>query len=202
MAFIESPRFPDSISEGASGGPTFRTHVFSTITGLEQRNVTRLRARHTYDFSLGIRDAQDMETVRDFFIAIRARANSFRYKDWNDFELTNELIGTGDGSKTVFQITKTYTTGSYKYVRNIRKPVSGIKVYQGVTLQTEGVDYTIDLTTGLITFAAPVGNGIQVKVTGEFDVPVRFDTDSMEARHAGFGAEDWSGINLIEDLTV
>jgi uncharacterized protein (TIGR02217 family) len=202
MTFIETPRFPDSISEGASGGPTFKSTVFETNTGLEQRRSAWTRAKHKYDFSLGIRDMADMDTVREFFVGIRGRKNSFRFKDWNDFELTNENIGTGDGSETEFQITKTYTTGSLTYVRTIKKPVVGISVFVDSVLQTITTDYTIDTTTGIITFVAPPGNTLAVTVTGEFDVPVRFDVDTMSANHVGFESEDWSGVMLVEDLTA
>jgi len=202
MTFIESPRFPEFISEGASGGPTFKTEVFPTVDGLEQRSSKWTRARHMYDFSFGIREMADMDLLRDFFIAVRAKTNSFRFKDWNDFELVDEVIGTGDGSRVLFQITKTYKTGTFNYVRRIRKPVDGIQVRVDGTLQIEETDYEIDLTTGLITFYTAPGNGLQVSVTGEFDVPVRLDVDSMIAGHVGYDAQDWAGISLVEDLTA
>ena len=89
MAFIETPRFPESISIGSAGGPTFRTGVFEGNTGLEQRAAHWSRAKHIYDISLGIRDQDDMELVRDFFLVARGRRHSFRYRDWNDYTLTD-----------------------------------------------------------------------------------------------------------------
>lgn len=203
MAFVESPRFPESVSEGAAGGPTFMTHIFDMNGGLEQRQCLWSRAKHRYDVSLGIRDKADMEDVREFFVAVKGRKNSFRYKDWNDFKLSSELIGTGNGTTTAYQITKTYVSGSYSFVRNIRKPVAAtIQVYVNDVLKTITTDYTLDATTGIITFTSAPPNTHTVKVTGEFDVPVRFDTDVMTASHVGFDAEDWSGISLVEDLTA
>ena len=203
MTFLETPRFPESVSEGASGGPTFLTHVFDCNGGLEQRNCMWTRAQHVYDVGLGIRDQADMVTAREFFVVIQGRKNSFRYKDWNDYQLTSEQIGTGTGSLTTFQITKTYTTGSYTHVRDILKPVaSGLLVYVNDVLQTITTDYTVDTTTGVITFVVAPGNGLSVKVTGTFDVPVRFSIDAMSSEHVGFEAEDWDGVRLIEDLTA
>lgn len=203
MAFLETPRFPESVSEGAAGGPVFMTHVFDCNGGLEQRNCFWTRARHQYDVSLGIRDQADMDDVRNFFVVIQGRKNSFRYKDWNDYRLVSEQIATGDGSTTTFQITKTYTTGSYTHVRKVRKPVTtGLKVYVNDVLMTLTTDYTVVESTGIITFVAAPTNGHSIKVTGEFDVPVRFDVDAMAASHVGFEAEDWGGVSLVEDLTV
>ena len=39
--------------------------------------------------------------------------------------------------------------------------------------------WTIDSTTGIITFAAAPGAGVSVTAGFEFDVPVRFDTDEL-----------------------
>ena len=202
MAFLETPSFPESVGEGARGGPVFFTHVFDSNGGLEQRGSNWTRAKHTYDVTLGIRTKADMETVREFFTVIRGRFNSFRFKDWNDFTLTSEQIGVGNGS-TQFQITKTYTTGTYAHVRKIRKPVaSTVQIFVNDVLRTLTTDYTLDATTGIITFTFTPTTGHTIKVTGEFEVPVRFDVDAMSASHVGFEAEDWDSVRLVEDLTA
>lgn len=202
MAFLETPKFPTEISEGASGGPMFKTQVFDMNEGLEQRHTMWTRGKHRYDIGLGIRHQDDMALVRSFFIAVQGRKNSFRYRDWNDYELDGEVIGTGDGVKVLFSITKTYVTGAYSYVRDIAKPVAGLQVFVDAVLQVETTDYAINLTTGLVTFVAAPGNALVITVTGEFDMPVRFDTDIMEASHRGYESEDWGSITLVEDLTA
>lgn len=197
MAFIETPRFPDDIAYGSSGGPEFKTFVFEGQSGIEQRHQAWSRHRSRYDVSYGIRDKTDMDTVRAFFYNMKGRANGFRFKDWGDYELTAEQIGTGDTTTTVFPITKTYTSGAQTYVRRIFKPVSGIQVFVNGVLQTITTHYTIDLTTGIITFvSAPAA--VPITVTGEFDVPVRFDTDVLAASHEGYLTEAWGSIPLVE----
>jgi len=199
--FIETPRFPEDVSYGSGGGPEFKTHVFEGHSGVEQRQAAWTVSRARYDVSYGIRDTSDMDTVRAFFYNCAGKASGFRFKDWADYTLTAENIGTGDSILTAFQITKTYTTGSETYVRNITKPISGIEVYVNAVLQTEGGgnDYTIDTTTGIITFNAAPG-AFAITVTGEFDVPVRFDTDVLMAKHEGFDTEAWNSIPLVELL--
>lgn len=204
LSFLESPRFPDQISYGSSGGPSFRTFIFEGHSGIEQGSVAWDRARHRYNAQKGITDKADMDTVRAFFLNLRGRARGFRWKDWSDYELLNEQIGTGNGAATVFKITKTYTAGALSYVRRIFKPVSGIQVRVNGVLQTEGAlnNYTIDLTTGIITFTGSSipPNGQAITVTGEFDVPVRLDTDQLDATHEGFLTETWGQIPLVELL--
>lgn len=197
--FIETPRFPDNISYGSSGGPNFKTWVFEGHSGKEQRNIGWSTSKARYDVSHAVKDKTDMDTLRAWFYSMYGRAYGFRFKDWGDYELTDENIGTGDGTTTVFSITKTYTVGANSYVRRIFKPIAAgfvVKV-NGVT-KTITTDYTLDATTGKITFTSPVTNTHAVTVTGEFDVPVRFDVDAFTAAHEGFLMESWSSIGLVE----
>lgn len=201
-SFIESPRFPDNISYGSAGGPGFSTYVFEGHSGIELRAVQWSRARARYNVSYGIRDKDDMDTVRQFFYNARGKALGFRFKDWGDFELSVENIGTGDGTNRVFKLIKTYDVGN-SYVRRIFKPVSGtLHVFVDGVEKTETTHWVCDYATGIITFT--VGNAPPnlkaVTATCEFDVPVRFDTDNMNASHDGFQTESWGGIPLVEIL--
>lgn len=208
-AFIEQ-RFPPNISYGSKGGPSFNTSVFTASSGYEQRNINWEAARCKYDVSHGIRSTEDMNDVLDFFYAVKGRATGFRYKDWADYKLTQGLIGTGNASETAFQIVKKYTVGSEVYTRNLRKivtpsvgpPVIPFEVYVNDVLKTITTDYTINYNTGVITFTSPPANGHTIKVTCEFDVPVRFDTDEMMTTLEAFELQTWDGIPLVEIKTA
>jgi uncharacterized protein (TIGR02217 family) len=202
LSFLETPRFPEQISLGSSGGPSFKTHIFEGNSGVEQGSSVWSRTRHRYNARKGITDKDDMDVVRAFFLNLRGRARGFRWKDWSDYELIDEQIGVGDGTTAVFKIIKTYTVGSLSYVRRIFKPVSGLQVRVNGVLKIESNHYTLDYTTGIITFSGldiPT-TGHPITVTGEFDVPVRLDTDQLEASHEGFLTETWDQIPLVELL--
>lgn len=199
--FIETPRFPESVSYGSSGGPNFKTWVFEGHSGVEQRNIGWATSKARYDVSHAIKDKADMDELRAWFYAMQGRAYGFRFKDWGDYELTDENIGTGDGVTAAFKIKKTYTVGANSYVRRIFKPISaGFTVKVAGVTKTATTHYTLDTTMGIITFT--VGNiptaGQAVTVTGEFDVPVRFDNDAFTAAHEGFLMESWNSIGLVE----
>lgn len=198
--FVEE-RMPTDITYGSSGGPVFSTSVFASASGAEQRNSLWAESRNKYDIAYGIRDKTDMDVVLNFFYNVRGRAIGFRFKDWADYHVISQTIGTGNGTQSAFQIIKTYTSGSYTYTRNIYKPVSG--TLSGVTVNavamTEGVDFTVDYTTGIITFTTPPGSTHAVVVGAvEFDVPVRFDTDELPIVHEAFIQESLSSIPLVE----
>lgn len=200
--FIETPRFDADISFGSKGGPGFKTNVFVGESPAETRTQNWTYSRGRWELSQEVRDLADMDVIRSFFYNAYGKARGFRFKDWSDYTLTDEVIGTGDGSNRVFNITKEYGSGTYLYTRRIFKPVSGtlsVKV-NGSTVSDS--TYTVNYTTGIITFNVPntPPNGHDVAVTCEFDVPVRFDTDKMPVNYTGFGLQTWGTIPIVEIL--
>lgn len=187
MAFHEV-RFPDNISRGARGGPERRTQIVELASGDEERNASWANSRRRYDVAYGIRRADDLAEVVAFFEARNGRLHGFRYKDWADYKsalpsqaitATDQQIGTGTGSLQAFQLAKRYTSGAQTWVRTITKPVTGtVRVALGMVEQMSG--WTLDTTTGVITFTTAPVNGVIVRAGFEFDVPVRFDSDSLD----------------------
>ena len=187
MAFHEI-RFPDNISRGARGGPERRTQVVELASGDEERNASWANSRRRYDVAYGIRRADDLAAVVAFFEARNARLYGFRFKDWADYKSslpsqvitpTDQQIGTGTGSLNTFQLVKRYTSGAQSWTRTIAKPVSGT-----VRLALNGIEqmagWTVDTTTGTVTFTTAPGAGVAITAGFEFDVPVRFDTDMLD----------------------
>ena len=198
--FVET-RFMEDISYNSQGGPKFSTNIFVSSSGREQRNINWSQARAEYDVSHGIKTKADMDDILQFFYAMRGRAYGFRYKDWSDFEMFSQQIALGDGVTTIFQIVKTYTDPNniQTYVRTIKKPVNGsltALLINGVPLMS---GYTIDYTTGLITFSvAPIMSATIVIAYLQFDTPVRFDTDVAAIRFDFYLVESWESIKLVE----
>lgn len=159
MSFIETPRFPDDIAYGAQGGPMYSTDVVATASGYEKRNQNWSAARLKFDVGYTRTQAQ-LDTLVAFFHAMKGRAHAFRFKDHSDYAATtsNGRLGTaavGDGTPGPFQLVKRYTSGSTTTDRDIAKPVSGtVLIYKGGVLQTVTTHYTIDHTTGLVTWVA------------------------------------------------
>ncbi len=195
MAFVET-RFPIDISFGSSGGPEYSTAVVELASGYEQRNVNWAEARARYNVAHGVKTQAQLDTLIAFFRARKGRAHGFRFKDWTDFSATSQLIGTGNGTLTQFQLMKHYVS-SVVETRTIKKIVSGTaKIYVNGTLQSSGV--TVDNNTGLVTFATAPANGTSITADFDFDVPVRFDTDRLSASMEEYGVTSWLDIPLVE----
>ncbi|MEZ5769295.1 MAG: DUF2460 domain-containing protein [Paracoccaceae bacterium] len=207
MSFHEV-RFPAGLSYGAVGGPMRRTEVVTLANGHEERNTPWAHSRRHYDAGVAMSSLDDLETVIAFFEARRGQLHGFRWKDWADWKscspsadvaATDQPLGLGDGSETVFQLTKTYSSGGSSYARPIRKPVAGtVLVAANGAPRTEGVDYTLDNTTGLVTFLTAPGNGVAITAGFEFDVAVRFGTDQIQASVATFQAGDVPSVPVVE----
>jgi uncharacterized protein (TIGR02217 family) len=162
--------------------------VVELASGDEERNASWANSRRRYDVAYGIRRADDLAAVVAFFEARNARLFGFRYKDWADYKSslpsqaiipTDQQIGTGTGSLKTFQLAKRYTSGAQTWVRTIAEPVAGtVRVALGTVEQMSG--WTLDATTGVVTFTTAPGSGVTIRAGFEFDVPVRFDSDSLD----------------------
>lgn len=194
-------RFPENISYGSSGGPGFSTTVFTSASGGEQRTGLWEQSRAKYNAAHGIKDKADMDEIIAFFMVVRGRLVGFRYKDWADYQLVAQQIGVGDGTLAAFQLIKTYNFGGFTHTRTIIKPV--LNTISGVTVnavpKTAGVDYTLNVNTGVLTFTSPPGAGHAVVVGAcEYDVPCRFDTDDLPVVHEAWQIESLSNIPILE----
>jgi len=196
MAFVET-QFPTDISYGSAGGPEYSTDIVISQSGAEQRNVNWSAARAQYNVAYGVQTQTQLDALIAFFRARKGRAYGFRFKDWTDFEATAQSLGTGNGSQAQFQLQKLYTSGGVNEYRTITKPVIGtVNIYLNAVLQTTG--YTLDTTTGIVTFTTAPASAVAVTADFEFDVPVRFDTDKMAATIDSYGVNSWQNIPLVE----
>lgn len=196
MGFVEV-QFPTDISYGSSGGPGYATDIVMAENGHEQRNVNWAQARARYNVAHGVKTKAQLDTLIAFFRARKGRAYGFRFKDWTDYSASNQLLGTGDGSRKDFQLIKRYLSGGVEEIRTIQKPIAeSVKIYVAGVLQTSG--YTLNAANGMVSFAAAPANGSAITADYEFDVPVRFDVDRLAATLDAYGVHSWQDIALIE----
>lgn len=211
MSDFHEVRFPTSISKGSSGGPRRRTDIVTLRSGYEERNAVWADSRREYDAGLGVRNINDMHEVLAFFEARLGRLYGFRWKDWTDYKScppmqnvasNDQTIGTGNGTRTKFQLRKAYTSGPTTYTRIITKPVTGTVLVEANGALVNGANYSVDPATGVITFNVAPANGHIIKAGFEFDVPVRFTNDVMDISVEQFNAGAAPQVNVIEVKTT
>jgi uncharacterized protein (TIGR02217 family) len=194
--FVEDPPFPVALAYGATGGPEYSTTVVLQGDGVERRNRGWAQARCRYDVGSTHRTRDEITVLLDFFRAVAVgRQNGFRFRDFTDSTFANP-IGTGNGTTTTFQLVKRYQVGAWQSTRVLTKPVVGT-----LTLWLDSVEvvvYTIDWTTGLVTLPSPPAAGAVLEAQGAFEVPVRFNIDTLPIRRVAPDAYSCDAIELVE----
>ncbi|MET3667881.1 DUF2460 domain-containing protein [Caulobacter sp. 1776] len=207
MSDFHEARLPARLAFGCTGGVERRTEIVTLASGFERRTSPWALGRRRYLIATAARPLDEVAELVSFFEARRGRLTGFRFRDPADCKsclpsaqpaASDQAIGTGDGTRKVFQLSKTYGTGPEVVVRPIAKPVAGtVKVaVAGVTLAAGG--FTVDATTGLVTLTAAPAAGAAVTAGFEFDTPVRFDLDRLDVTLEGFAAGRVAACALVE----
>lgn len=166
-AFLESPRFPDDLAIWSKSGVGWSNQVVTVKSGREQRNQLWTYPRARFDIANALRvvalkgegtATYNIALVRNWILAMQGQYSGFRFKDWTDFsdEGGGVFAAVPDGVTTVFQMAKNYGIGTVTIQRAIYKPITSpaASIYKNAGLLTVTTDYTIDTTTGLVTFIA------------------------------------------------
>lgn len=176
---IDAVKLDDTIEQGSQWGPLFQTSVVGFSSGANQRNEDWSQCKLVGDISYGIDGPELFRAVKAFFEARRGASRGFLFKDWASGPAVDELIGTGDGTTTIFLLTRTSasdTTPPTDYVRRITRPDSATLV-----VKVDGVissDYTLGIG-GWIQFNTAPGNGLDITASFEYTHTVRFVDDGL-----------------------
>jgi uncharacterized protein (TIGR02217 family) len=207
--------FPREISYNSKSVVAFNTQIVELPSGAEQRNALWSRPRISFDIRLAERDYDQLAELIEFHRAREGRTHTFRYWDPLDYS-TNPLqrphnddtvdatnadvqIGTGGGGATQFQLTKEYTSGTTTKVRNITLPIDGtVTIAVNGVAKTEGLDYEVDYSTGIVTFTSAPTNGYDITAGCKFNVHTRFELDQLVLDLVGFDRGDVPQCGAIE----
>lgn len=173
-SFLESPRFPDDLAAWAKGGVNYSTVVVTSTSGRETRDQLWTFGRGRWDLQNcarmpGTYPSYNVATIRNFFRVCKGRTYGFRFRDVHDYQDEgNGVLGTsgvGNGTPT-YQMYKNYVLAPLTDQRLIAKPQVGtVAVLRNGSPVTAGGapgNYSLDTTTGLVTFVADS----QAAVTG------------------------------------
>lgn len=214
----------DPTGSASSGGPGFVSNILEADGG--KVTVIRRRSQPQNRFELNVqnRAPEQLAQLRNFFLARGGASSGFLLKWAQEHNSTtlgyyktsgsgtigsattsaDQLIGTGDGSTADYQLIKRYTDAAGTLTRNITRPISGtVKVQVNGSDLTEGVDYTVNYTTGVVTLASAPTAGHLVKAGFDFYFPVMFGPGadaSFREQPDGMLQSGMGAIDLIELL--
>ncbi len=199
-------RFPEYISCKFKVEINFDTSLVINKNGKEQRLLNRYNSINTYTLDIGnnILSISDIDEITKIFRIANGRFGSFRFKDWLDYKATNQQIAIADGKTNKFQLIKTYSISkedngtTTKYIRIISKPVADTIALKIGNHLIDDNNYTIDYNNGIITLATVPEEGKIISCDFEFDVPVRFDSDTLEIKQTNSNNGELKEIRLVE----
>lgn len=176
---------------GADGGQAWETQIIEFSNGRTRRNQRRSAPLGQWQLGNRMIDAQTLDYLRTFMHGMRGRLHSFLYRDWTDYEAVDEQLVI-DGTATS-QLIKAYSLSINGWVRDIVKPDPAKVTIEhdsgaGFIPLVLDSDYTLDASTGIVTWLLdPLPDDPDVmRWSGEFWVPVRFDSDVFSAQFMGF----------------
>ncbi len=169
MSF-DNVRLPLDIERGVKVSPEFAVSKVRLSNGFSRSLLRQNFAAREWNIAFGLQGltgvvAQEgILAIYNFYMARGGTLNTFRMRDWLDYQLVQEVIGTGDGIEFQFQIQVTHTDfGSFARVQEITKPSNDAAdtttaVRVNAVAQVESTDFDIDYITGIMTFLADGAN--------------------------------------------
>lgn len=190
--------FPMPIREGLRCRLRCLTEIATTRNRAEQRHCTWFDPLWEIDLETVIEDQEDFDLLVNFW---RARKGaSFRFRHPLDQEAVNVQLGTGTSTTTQYQLLQAYTS-SYAGDTYTARRVVHLPVAPTVSITLNGTSttaYTLNATTGVVTFAAAPGAGVVIRWSGTYDLPMRFVAQEMPTELTQVGRFA-NALTLIED---
>ena len=187
MSF-DNVRLPLDIERGVKVSPEFAVSKVRLANGFSRSLLRQNFAIREWNISFGLQGltgvaVQDgILAIYKFYMARGGTLNTFRMRDWLDYQLVQEIIGTGNDVEYQYQIQIANTDfGSFTRVEEITKPsndaadtITAVRV--NAVAQTESTDFDIDYTSGIMTFLA---NGTNIPLTDCSMVVVDADNKNL-----------------------
>lgn len=172
MDFIEK-RLLDKVSFGSQSGFEFKTDIKQMRNGFESRLSEWAEPLQPMNVIFRMLNPDHRQQFEDAFIVAKGRAFGFRFRNPLNYKAVMQPLAIGAGVEQTVQLKRTsrfLNTATYP----IKKPVPASIV---ITANGTAIAAVVDAYTGLATFTAPAGS--VVLWSGEYDTPVRFDSDKL-----------------------
>lgn len=196
--FIERPRFELPRGWKIDPQPQYDVSVIPRGQKGERRNLNDPYPLVRISVEVPRDRVADIPLIRRWYHVCRGRAVGFRVQDPTDYLSTQKgfaidehdeqptaldqpLVEAPEGSGARFQLYRQYVIGEDSYIatqeRPITKPVvQTIRVANAAGVEQAPSRWSIDDTTGILT-VGPGFVGTPATWGGEFDLPMRFDSD-------------------------
>ncbi len=173
--------------------------IVALASGHETRNARTAHPLRRFTIPVGPRPLAEIRAILSFFEARGGPLHAFRFRDPVEHTTAGDgvptaldvTIGTGDGFVANFQL----ATPSG---RPITKPVATSALVSVDGLVLEPALYEVDPLTGLVTLDQPPAHGAIVRSGCIYDLPVRFENETLTVARADAGTGEIDDLSLVE----
>lgn len=181
--------FPDFFARKAKSEVSFSTKIASSHSGVEIRKAEREQAIRKYVIKNIKCSYQQYYELISFFKARKGAAYAFKFKDYFDYKVINQIINTDE----IIQINKKYHDNNIEYLRdNIAIKADTVKILHN----NQNLNFTIK--DNLLYISPKFQEIKQIYICFEFDTITRFEQDSIVTYKSEDGCITIEEINLIE----
>ncbi len=167
--------------------PVWSTRRAGHVSGREVRAANFANPLWRFELTYEVLRADslhnELQTLMGFYLTQRGSYGAFLFQDQSDNQVTGQVIGTGDGITTQFQLVR--SLGGFV------EPVGGVT--GGVQIQFNGANQAAGwslVAPNIIQFASPPAPGIRISASFPFYYLCRFDGDEQE--YENFMSQLWS----------
>jgi hypothetical protein len=188
------PNFPGRAAQFARR-PSFNTAMQTSLSGKRTPVRYQLEPRWSYEFDIdALRDtyysSTELSDALNVFLLQCGRYGTFLYNESTDNAVTDNLIGTGDGSNVFFFLSRS----RYGFTQRIAgAALNGAPIIKVGGVVALGSTYSV-FPNGLLQFTVPPANGTAVTWTGVYYWVCRFDDDSLDISNLMTGL--WMGKSI------
>jgi uncharacterized protein (TIGR02217 family) len=154
------------------------------------------RFQVNYEVLRDVAATPDYDTLAGFVSQMWSTYDTFLYTDFSDNSVTDSNFGTGDGTTTKFQLTRTFGAGGF----TVKEPVQNVNVLTNIkknsVVQTNPTNYTID-ANGLVTFAVAPAAALPLTWTGTYYYRCRLESDEVDVNNMGAGMWNLAGLSFV-----
>jgi uncharacterized protein (TIGR02217 family) len=190
--------FPDlpGLKWDGTKKPTWSTKIHEVTNGKETRaaywSYPKWFFTLAYEFLDGSDLVQELQTLGGFFLSRKGSFDSFLFRDDSDYMAEGQVLGTGDGARTLFQVIRSF--GDFdEPIKNIAAGTLVVYINGAPTTA-----FTSD-AAGLLTFTTAPATGAVISADFEFYFRCRFLKD--EAEFTQFMSELWE-LKKLEMVSI
>jgi uncharacterized protein (TIGR02217 family) len=161
--------------------PLWDTTVQTAASGKETRITRQVSPRWRWELAFNVLRSNasynELQQLAGFFNARQGRFDTFLYQDADDYIVSGQTIGQGDGVSVSFPLLRSF--GGFNEF--ILAPQTVTAVYINAVLQATGwsVSSWGSANPGVITFATPPANNAPITADFSFYFPCRMSEDSV-----------------------